>query len=281
METVQRINPVVVKYGSSVIVDGKRDPLSNAQHNIEWFVHQMLPLHKQTDIVVVTSGAVALGKALWQGLETRSDDDVSSSFAQIGNPLLMATWVSEFRKVGISAGELLLTHRDIEDDQGPEAPADMLAKSLERNFSLRMITVVNENDALSEQELAELRYGGDNDGLAAHIARAIAASALYLMTTGGVRDGFGQRIKKVSVGNNRSEERVLRHARGANQNGRGGMKSKVEAALSVSRVGVPAYIAAATSSFNAIHEGKNATYFAPTSRAVTLESPGLEQTGTI
>lgn len=260
----------IAKFGTSSVVEGRyADVEKNARENISWFVDQLSKMHETSDVIVVSSGAVALGKAMLPDMEeqTCKDKDADQFFATHGNPFLMTMWISEFKKKQIPAGELLLTHPEIDDDAGPETPGTEMRAALNRMRALGAVAIVNENDPLSREEL----YERDNDGLAGHIARSLGASACYFMTQCNVRDGFDIRIKKVVTGNVQSETAVLRHAGGPGPSGRGGMRSKVREAIALGRAGIPSYIAPAQSSFDAIRQGRSGTYFVPSARTSTLE----------
>lgn len=254
---------IVVKYGSSSVVAGQGSAEENAVNNIDWFTDQLAEKHQEQNLIVVTSGAVALGKAMFPEIRSNNPHDTDQLLAMSGNPFLMAAWIQAFRKRGIPAGELLLTHREIEDDRTPDSPGSELERVFWVNSRLRMVPIVNENDALSRRELAELQYGGDNDGLAAHIALSVGASTLYLMTeSNGVIDGRSQRRKAVAS-NQRAWDSVKTLTNGASVYGRGGMKSKIDAAIQVSARGINAYIAPASKSFASVDKGSFGTRFEP------------------
>ena len=258
---------IVVKYGSSSVVRGDRDIQQNIDENIGWFTYQLSKLHAEYDLVVVTSGSVAVGRAMWPDLDEYDPTEVEQFLAMSGNPYVMTSWIDNFQKKGVKAGELLLTHKEIEDDKKPDDPGSELRAAMKRAFAMGAVPIVNENDALSLRELAELHYGGDNDGLAAHIARSMGARALFLMTeTNGVQNvrgkGYG-RIRSVSP-SKLSWNAARDQAGSANAKGRGGMKSKVEAAISAAQAGIDGYIAhAQKSSFASIQSGKFGTHFYP------------------
>lgn len=263
---------LVVKYGSSSIVEGRADAETNARDNIAWYADQLSKLYQSHDLIVVTSGAVALGKTMYPDLVDRPNEEVDQFFAMSGNPFLMAVWINAFRRQNIRAGELLLTHREIEDDSDAESPGSELKRALKRMRALGGISIVNENDALSRRELAELQYGGDNDGLAAHIAVRMGASGLYLMSSSCVRDSFGAAVRRVPD-NETSRERVRAYAGDSNEVGRGGMRTKVEAAILAAQAGIDAYIAAARHvSLRSIHAGRSRTHFVPRQEPATLEA---------
>lgn len=254
---------IVVKYGSSSVTAGEFSVEQNLKDNTGWFVYELSKLHKNHDLIVVTSGSVAVGSALWPDLADRHEDEVNQFLAMSGNPYVMKSWIDGFRAEGIKSGELLLTHKEIDDDAMPDSPGSELRRALRQTLDLGAVAIVNENDALSRQELAELHYGGDNDGLAGHIARSMGASSLFLMTeTNGVKDRTA-RIPRV-LPNERSWNSVRAHAGASNSKGRGGMKAKVEAAILAAQNGIDSYIANAHKySFSTIRSGKIGTHFHP------------------
>jgi glutamate 5-kinase len=253
---------VVVKYGSSAITGGNSaDVRENIRNNIGFFASQIAQLHRQHDVIVVSSGAVAIGRQRHLGL-VQSSHTNDQFFAMNGNPVLMTEWIDAFENHGISAGELLVTHNEIEQDKKPEDPGSIMRCAIESCFELNAVPIVNENDALSKIELSRLEYGGDNDGLAGHFAIHMGALALFLMTDVNGLRGTKQRQPRIPA-RQKSWERAARLAGCPGEKGKGGMKSKVEVATQAAKNGIACYIAPAHKSFLAVQSGRYGTYFEP------------------
>lgn len=238
---------IVAKYGSSCVAN----ELGIVAENIDFYASQLAIEADKYGLVVVTSGAVAVGKVLYA--QKKPDKTTSDRvYAQIGAHQVVNAWRESFDRFDIPVAGLQVTHREIDDiEEGGEFKA-----AIEENITSGVITVLNENDALSNIELAKLAYGGDNDGLAAHTAITLGAKKLYLMTDQrGIRRSDTNRtgIRFVAA-NERSQRAIFNHIDDVNEGaGRGGMASKGRAAIEAANAGVTVYIADAKSSFRSIH----------------------------
>jgi glutamate 5-kinase len=195
------------------------------------------------DIVVVSSGAVASGlPALgWDAANRPRDARTLQAVSAIGQARLVQTWSDALATHGLVAGQVLL------------APLDFMVRAqylqargtLDRLLELGAVPVVNENDAVADDEI---RFG-DNDRIAALVAQLVGAELLVLLTDiAGLMDADPRLSSDASL----IEEIVeVDHelealAGGAGSaRGSGGMASKLAAAKMASWSGVRAVIAAA------------------------------------
>lgn len=195
------------------------------------------------EVVLVSSGAVAAGlPALGIRAEDRPRDARTlQAVSAVGQARMVQTWAEQLVVHGLVAGQVLL------------APLDFMVRSqylharatLERLLELGVVPVINENDAVADDEI---RYG-DNDRIAALVAQLLGADLLVLLTDA---PGLMDADPRVSVGASLIEEIVeVDHqleslAGGAGTaRGSGGMASKLAAAKMASWAGVRAVIAAA------------------------------------
>ena len=212
---------LVVKFGSDLVTNEQgvmKDALDEYANGLS---------AERRKLIVVTSGAVAMGRQLWHERNAEAEVDLRV-LATLGSAGITAAWQEAFAKQEILAGQLLVTHHEI--DVGEEGYA--FVDTLKAEGAAGVVPVVNENDALSNTELMKLATGGDNDGLAACIAAAISAEELRIFTKkGGIVDDDDTLIKQVDE-NNYEEVAVMldRRAIRRNSNGRGGMASKLAAA---------------------------------------------------
>lgn len=158
---------VVVKVGSSLLQAG--DPVISA------IVSDVVALRgRGKQIVLVSSGAVALGRTRL-GL---SPGDLSleqkQAAAAAGQPLLIGLWERAFAKHGVVTAQALLT-LDVTEDRRSWLNARATLSTL---LDLGAVPVVNENDTIATDEL---RYG-DNDRLAARVAQMTGADLLVLLS---------------------------------------------------------------------------------------------------
>jgi glutamate 5-kinase len=214
------------------------------------------------EVVVVTSGAIALGRnRLKLSGALRLDEKQAASAA--GQTLLAAAWQRAFYRPGVNVAQILLTLDDTENRRRYLNARATFSTLLE----LGALPLVNENDTIAT---AEIRYG-DNDRLAAHAAQIIGADLLVILSDiDGVYDSDPRKnasakhfplIEKVTV-------EIERAAAGPNMSagvGSGGMMSKIAAAKIAGAAGCATVIAAGTGEhpLGAIHAGASATLILP------------------
>ena len=127
------------------------------------------------DIVVVSSGAIALGAArlgLAKGGRACLAD--AQAAAAVGQIALAELWSELLGTQGLIAAQLLLTLEDLEDRRRYLNASATLGRLLKAGA----VPVVNENDSVATQEI---RFG-DNDRLAARVAQAARADAVMLLS---------------------------------------------------------------------------------------------------
>ncbi len=126
-------------------------------------------------VVLVTSGAITAGWAEVGAGRARPSDAVTlQAVSAVGQPLLMHAWRDAFAAAGSPVGQVLLAPLDF-SHRGQYLHARDTLSAL---HSLGVVPVVNENDAVADEEI---RFG-DNDRLAALVANLVAASHLVLLT---------------------------------------------------------------------------------------------------
>jgi glutamate 5-kinase len=190
--------------------------------------------------VVVTSGAIAAGwAALATGAPRPGDPAVLQAVSAVGQHRLMRMWQDGLEPHGLLAGQVLL------------APLDFVHRTqylhargtLAHLIDLGVVPVVNENDAVADEEI---RFG-DNDRLAALVAHLVAADLLVLLTdTPGLLTADPRLVAEASLIDEVVEidHQLERLAGGAgSEMGSGGMASKVAAARMATWSGVETVIA--------------------------------------
>lgn len=239
---------LVAKFGSSSITNAE----GIDSNQIADSVQQLSQLREQFRVVVVHSGAVALGRSFaieTSGREAEKEmDDVDR--ASVGSALITAEFQDWFADRRIVSGQALLTHKEIDGkNMGP-----YIIERIKRQLAMSkpIIPLVNENDFVSDEELKKLAYGGDNDGLASHIARAIDADRLLLLTN---RDGFdvnGLVIPRISY--DKDFDFIVNNIDEDGEQGTGGIFSKVENAAEFveARAGRAAHIGHVSANYEAI-----------------------------
>ena len=229
---------VVVKFGTSILTGGTRH--LSLPHMVE-FVRQCAELHdKGHEIIVCTSGAVAVGRARLNFPDLPATVASKQMLAAVGQSRLMLTWERFFEIYGIHIGQILLTHSDVESRHRFLNAQDVLNALLE----YKIIPVINENDAVATDEIKI----GDNDNLSAVVAVLANANLLIMLTdqpglfTADPRVNPDARlIPKVDV----IDEDLRALASGSHSGlGVGGMVTKLQAAAMARRTGTDVVIAA-------------------------------------
>jgi len=159
---------VVVKVGSSSISGPNT-------HQIGPLVDALAAAHSRgTEIVLVSSGAIATGMPFLQ-LDSRPTDlATQQAAAAVGQNVLIYRYQESLRRFGIVAGQVLLTAGDLEN----ATSRSNAQRAMERLLGLRILPIVNENDTVATHEI---RFG-DNDRLAALVSILVKADALVLLS---------------------------------------------------------------------------------------------------
>ncbi|MBD1167043.1 glutamate 5-kinase [Pelagibacterales bacterium SAG-MED09] len=215
---------IVIKIGSSLLVD------ENKKIRKKWlasFAKDIRKLkNKNKKIVIVSSGAIALGCIKMNYDKKNLKLDQSQAIASIGQIELMNLFSNIFSKHKLNISQILLTLEDTE-----ERRRSLNAKrTFENLFNLDFIPIVNENDTIAT---SEIKYG-DNDRLASRVAQITNADTLVLLSdVNGLYSknpkifNDAKLIKKVE---NLNKELKGMNFKGRNEFGSGGMNTKVEAA---------------------------------------------------
>ncbi len=171
--TLTSFRRIVVKVGSSLLVDAaagglKRDWLDTLAADIA-------ALHKdKRDVLVVSSGAIALARAVLKLPPGALKLEEAQAAAAVGQIALARSWSESLSAHGIAAGQVLLTLGDTEERRRYLNARSTIDKLLE----WRSVPVINENDTVAT---TEIRYG-DNDRLAARVATMMSADLLVLLS---------------------------------------------------------------------------------------------------
>src|SRR5712691_1592025 len=171
--SLQDFRRIVVKVGSSLLVDSAAGRLKEAW--LASLAADIARLHgERRDILVVSSGSIALGRAVLKLPNGPLKLEDSQAAAAVGQIALARTWSEALGRHGIGAGQILVTLGDTEERRRYLNARNTIAKLLE----WRAVPVINENDTVATNEI---RYG-DNDRLAARVATMASADVLVLLS---------------------------------------------------------------------------------------------------
>jgi glutamate 5-kinase len=163
---------ITVKIGSALLVDRatglRREWLASLVDDVASLAAG------GADVLVVSSGAIALGRTIL-GLGRRALKlEESQAAAAVGQIALASAWSEELGRTGLKSGQILLTLGDTEERRrylNARATIGTLLK-------MSAVPVINENDTVAT---SEIRYG-DNDRLAARVATMMGGDLLVLLS---------------------------------------------------------------------------------------------------
>ena len=273
---------IVVKVGSSLLVDSEGGRL-----NQDWLgslAEDLAALHREKrDVLVVSSGAIALGRAVLKLPAGPLKLEDSQAAAAVGQIALARTWAEVLGRHGITAGQVLVTLQDTE-----ERRRYLNARStIDRLLDWRAVPVINENDTVATNEI---RYG-DNDRLAARVATMASADLLVLLSdVDGLYDAPPAAIAAAKL--IPLVERItpaIEAVAGAagSELSRGGMQTKIEAGKIATHGGTHMVIASGRIAhpLEAIAGGARCTWFLTPANPVTARKKwiagSLEPKGTL
>ncbi|MFW2544029.1 glutamate 5-kinase [Primorskyibacter sp. 2E107] len=173
MDALSAARRIVVKIGSALLVDRETGALRS-----QWLhaMAQDVAALKQrgADVVLVSSGSIALGRGVLQLPPTALPLEQSQAAAAVGQIRLARAYEEALAPHGLTTAQVLLTLEDTADRRrylNARATFDTL-------LGFGAVPIVNENDTVATDEI---RYG-DNDRLAAQIAVTVGADALILLS---------------------------------------------------------------------------------------------------
>ena len=164
---------IVIKVGSSLLVDNDKNAINTAW--LEGIAGDIAALKEAgKNVVVVSSGAIALGCKLLNIQNSKLKLQEKQAAAAVGQVLLAHAWMETLGAHEVQTAQILLSPDDTETRRKHiNARTTMLAL-----LQLGAVPVVNENDTVAT---AEIRFG-DNDRLAARVAAMIGADMLVLLS---------------------------------------------------------------------------------------------------
>jgi glutamate 5-kinase len=257
---------LVVKVGSSLLVDSEGGRLHEAW--LSSLADDLASLHRsQRDVLVVSSGAIALGRAVLKLTAGPLKLEDSQAAAAVGQIALARTWSEVLGHHDITAGQVLVTLQDTEERRRYLNARSTIEKLLE----WRAVPVINENDTVATNEI---RYG-DNDRLAARVATMASADLLVLLSdVDGLYDAppaGNTKAKLVPLVECITPDIEAMAGAAGSELSRGGMQTKIEAAKIATQGGTHMVIASGRVAhpLRAIAEGARCTWFVTPANPIT------------
>ena len=266
---------IVIKVGSSLLVDSKGGRLDHAW--LASLAEDIAQLHADgRDLLVVSSGAIALGRAVLGLAAGALKLEDSQAAAAVGQISLARTWSEVLGRHGITAGQVLVTLQDTEERRRYLNARSTIGKLLE----WRAVPVINENDTVATNEI---RYG-DNDRLAARVATMASADLLVLLSdVDGLYDAppaGNAQAKLVPLVERITPEIEAMAGAAGSQLSRGGMATKIEAGKIATQAGTHMVIASGRLAhpLAAIARGSRCTWFLTAANPVTARKKWIAGT---
>jgi glutamate 5-kinase len=262
---LEKYRRIVIKIGSALLVDRKTGLKK------QWLNAMCADIAalraKGVEVLVVSSGAIALGRSVLDLPSGALKLEESQAAAAVGQIALARAWSESLSADEIVAGQILLTLGDTEERRrylNARATISQLLK-------MRAVPIINENDTVAT---TEIRYG-DNDRLAARVATMTGADLLVLLSD---IDGlytapphldpdarFLDTIAEITP------EIEAMAGGAASELSRGGMRTKIDAGKIATGAGCAMIIASGKVDhpLSAIGEGARSSWFAPSGSPVT------------
>ena len=230
---------IVIKVGSSSLQHKETGGLDYTK--LEVLVRELCNLRNQgKDVVLVSSGAIAVGKRVMHIKDEENSISVKQACAAIGQARLMMTYQKIFSEYNHVAAQILMTKNTIVDPLNRFNAHNTFSELL----NLGAVPVVNENDTVATYEIKF----GDNDTLSAIVAALIDADLLILLSdnNGLYTDDPNQNenARFISVVEELTEELMdMGKDTTGSSVGTGGMNTKLQAAKIATSAGADMIIA--------------------------------------
>ena len=215
---------IVIKIGSSLLIDENKKIRKKWLSDFSKDIKDLLDENKK--IIIVSSGAIAMGCKKLNLNKKNLKLDKSQAIASIGQIELMNLFTETFLKSKINISQILLTLEDTEQRRR----ALNAKRTFENLFQLNFVPIVNENDSIAT---TEIKYG-DNDRLASRVAQISGADLLILLS-----DVNGLYTKNPKLNKNAKLIKEVKNidnsieqisSKSISEHGTGGMKTKIDAA---------------------------------------------------
>ena len=176
-EAVKDKKRIVIKIGSSSLMHNETGRLNLGK--IEKLVRTIVDIKNSgKDVVLVSSGAIAVGR-MAIGLNEKPDElPVKQACAAIGQAKLMMVYQKIFAEYSTTAAQVFMTKATVMNDKSRRNAQNTFNELL----NLGAVPIVNENDTVSTYEIKQVQTFGDNDRLSAIVTSIIDADLLILLS---------------------------------------------------------------------------------------------------
>ncbi|MGE5942836.1 MAG: glutamate 5-kinase [Flavobacteriales bacterium] len=228
---------IVIKVGTNVMTNNDNRIVRPVLRNL---VRQIAELYERNIMtILVSSGSVIAGKEVLGKSKIKDRTQRRQVYSAIGQPRMMRLYYDIFHDYGLKCAQVLPTKRDF----SPGLHRQNMINCCEGLLSEGVFPIANEDDAVS----VTMSMFSDNDELASLIAQLMNADKLIILTDiDGVYDGHPDADSSKVISNIEPEENLDKYIKDSNKNeeeGRGGMGSKLDYAQQAAANNIPTFIA--------------------------------------
>ena len=228
----QSLPILVIKVGTSTLLDQSEQPSAT----FGFVADSIRKLSETHRIILITSGAIGFGVTRL-GLDARPEELAKlQALSMIGQVGLLKSWREALD--GMTVGQVLITRHDLKQ----EVTAEPFRQSIEAIWGYGGLPIVNENDAVSREEISF----GDNDSLSAEVAVAMSAKTLVFLTDqDGIQANYGtpNQCRLEFVTTTEAHQHLVPNK---SYLGKGGASSKIQASCIALAEGIDVYVALAS-----------------------------------
>ncbi len=235
--SLKNVKRIVIKIGSSVLVDAGAGLSEEVFASLTTQVAHLRQANKE--VVLVSSGAIAAGRVRLGMTAGPKTMPYKQAAAAVGQSQLMQAYERHFATHNLQAAQILLTQDDLVDRGRFLNARNTLFALLE----LGVVPIINENDTVVIEEIKL----GDNDRLSSLVTNLIDADLLVILSDiEGLFDADPKAnpdAQLISLVENLDRQTTSLAAETKSAFGTGGMVTKLEAARTASRFGIPTLLA--------------------------------------
>ncbi|WOD42616.1 glutamate 5-kinase [Hwangdonia lutea] len=228
---------IVIKVGTNVMTNKDNRIVRPVLRRL---VKQIAELYERGIMtILVSSGSVIAGKEVLGKSKIEDTTQRRQVYSAIGQPRMMRLYYNIFHDYGMKCAQVLPTKRDF----SPGVHRQNMINCCEGLLSEGVIPIANEDDAVS----VTMSMFSDNDELASLIAQLLNADKLIILTdidglyTGHPEEDNSDLIKNVDP--EEDLDKYIKDSNKAEEEGRGGMGSKLDYAQQAAANNVPTFIA--------------------------------------
>ncbi|MGG5316833.1 glutamate 5-kinase [Enterococcus sp. AZ072] len=173
---IQKANVIVIKIGTSALISAEGTINYQVLQQLVFVIAELMKQDKK--IILVSSGAVALGRQKLGFIESTLSTGQQKASAAVGQSLLINEYQEAFGECNQEIGQLLLTRDILEFAESRQT----FTETINQLLTLGILPIINENDAVSVNEIHQQRQFEDNDEVALNVALLMQADLFIMLS---------------------------------------------------------------------------------------------------